>query len=133
MEKQISAGTTYLDCFKGVDRRRTEIVMMVFAGQLLSGQNLIGSGVQFLQQAGIDTNLAFSLNMVLNAQFVIGTIASWALVRRVRRVTANRFSHAYERRYLSSAVARFTSAAWRPCRQLYGSSVVWAMRSRPRP
>jgi SP family general alpha glucoside:H+ symporter-like MFS transporter len=44
LEIEVSEGTTYLDCFRGIDRRRTEIVMMIFASQLLSGQNLIGQG-----------------------------------------------------------------------------------------
>lgn len=77
IEIAASAGTTYLDCFRKTDRRRTEIVMMVFAMQLLSGENLIGQGVQFLQTAGISTNLSFDLNMVLNSMFIIGTIVSW--------------------------------------------------------
>jgi MFS transporter, SP family, general alpha glucoside:H+ symporter len=50
---------------------------MTFAMQLLSGENLIGQGVQFLQQAGIATKLSFDLNMVLNSMFIIGTIFSW--------------------------------------------------------
>lgn len=70
MEKQLAEGTSYLQCFRGIDRRRTEIVMMVFAMQLFSGQNLIGQGVQFLQQAGIGANLSFSLNMVLNGKLL---------------------------------------------------------------
>jgi SP family general alpha glucoside:H+ symporter-like MFS transporter len=77
LEIDASAGTTYLDCFRGTDRRRTEIVMMVFAMQLLSGQNLIGQGVQFLNSVGISAKTTLSLNMVLNAQFIIGTIFSW--------------------------------------------------------
>jgi SP family general alpha glucoside:H+ symporter-like MFS transporter len=77
LERQVSEGTTYLDCFRKTDRRRTEIVMMVFAMQLLSGENLIGQGVQFLVQAGISTDLSFDLNMVLNSMFIIGTIFSW--------------------------------------------------------
>lgn len=66
--------------------------MMIFASQLLSGQNLIGQGepshpstqpiltglgIQFLQTAGISTDLSFSLNMVLNSMFIIGTVVSW--------------------------------------------------------
>jgi SP family general alpha glucoside:H+ symporter-like MFS transporter len=31
MEKQLEEGTTYLQCFKGIDRRRTEVTCMVFA------------------------------------------------------------------------------------------------------
>lgn len=44
IEIETSAGTSYIDCLRGIDRRRTEIVMMTFASQLLSGQNLIGQG-----------------------------------------------------------------------------------------
>jgi SP family general alpha glucoside:H+ symporter-like MFS transporter len=80
LERQIEEGTSYIQCFRGIDRRRTEIVMMVFAMQLLSGQNLIGQGVQFLSVAGISTNLVFTLNMILNAQFIIGTCVSWILL-----------------------------------------------------
>ncbi|KAF9039432.1 maltose permease [Hymenopellis radicata] len=87
LECQIQEGTTYLECFKGIDRRRTEVVMMVFAMQLLSGQNLAGQGVQFLQTAGISTNLAFSLNMVLNSMFMIGTMVSWILITYFGRRT----------------------------------------------
>lgn len=36
IEDQISSGTNYLDCFRGVDLRRTEIVCMTFAAQVLS-------------------------------------------------------------------------------------------------
>lgn len=41
--------------------------MMVFAMQLLSGENLIGQGVQFLEDAGLSEIAAFDLNMVLNS------------------------------------------------------------------
>lgn len=37
IEESISSGSTYFDLFKGVDRRRTEIVCLTFAGQVLSG------------------------------------------------------------------------------------------------
>ncbi len=36
---------------------------MVFAMQLLSGQNLCGQGVQFLTSAGLNVNTVFSLNV----------------------------------------------------------------------
>ncbi|KAL7424946.1 hypothetical protein Q5752_000633 [Cryptotrichosporon argae] len=87
IERQIQEGTSYLECFRGTDRRRTEIVCMTFAMQLLSGENLIGQGVQFLETAGISTQLAFDLNMVLNAQFIIGTIFSWGLLTLYGRRT----------------------------------------------
>jgi SP family general alpha glucoside:H+ symporter-like MFS transporter len=31
LEKEMTAGTSYLDCFKGVDLRRTEVVCLVWA------------------------------------------------------------------------------------------------------
>jgi SP family general alpha glucoside:H+ symporter-like MFS transporter len=33
MEKQVSEGTSYIQCFRGTDRRRTEIAMMTFTMQ----------------------------------------------------------------------------------------------------
>lgn len=59
--------------------------------QLLSGQNLIGQGIQFLQTAGIGTDLSFSLNMVLNSMFVIGTFFSWILLTYFGRRTIYMF------------------------------------------
>lgn len=32
-------GTSYFDCFKGVDRRRTEIACIAWAAQILSGSS----------------------------------------------------------------------------------------------
>jgi SP family general alpha glucoside:H+ symporter-like MFS transporter len=36
MERKTQSGTSYFDCFRGTDRRRTEIVMVCFAIQILS-------------------------------------------------------------------------------------------------
>jgi MFS transporter, SP family, general alpha glucoside:H+ symporter len=38
IEKEVEAGTSFLDCFKGTNRRRTEIACVAFAGQVLSGR-----------------------------------------------------------------------------------------------
>jgi SP family general alpha glucoside:H+ symporter-like MFS transporter len=38
LEEQTTAGASYLDCFKGHDLRRTEIVCMCWAIQNLSGK-----------------------------------------------------------------------------------------------
>lgn len=40
LEKQMSAGTSYSDCFKGVDLRRTEIVCITWLVQTLCGSGL---------------------------------------------------------------------------------------------
>jgi len=36
MEREVSEGTSYIECFKGVNRRRTEIAMMTFTMQVSS-------------------------------------------------------------------------------------------------
>lgn len=42
LEKEINAGTSYLDCFKGVDLRRTEVACGVWMCQNLCGSGLMG-------------------------------------------------------------------------------------------
>nr|GAT58238.1 maltose permease [Mycena chlorophos] len=87
IEREMQAGTSYIQCFTGIDARRTEIAMMVFAIQLLSGENLIGQGVQFFVQAGLASTPAFDVNLALNSMFIIGTVASWFLLARWGRRT----------------------------------------------
>jgi len=42
IETEIQLGTSYLDCFRGIDLRRTEIVIMAYLIQYLSGNGLSG-------------------------------------------------------------------------------------------
>jgi SP family general alpha glucoside:H+ symporter-like MFS transporter len=37
LEMQLQTGTSYWDCFKGTELRRTEIACVCFAGQILCG------------------------------------------------------------------------------------------------
>lgn len=87
IEKQISAGTSYLDCFKGVDLRRTEIACMVWMVQTLCGSTFMGYSTYFYQQAGLATVYAFDLSMAQYALGMIGTMASWFLMGRAGRRT----------------------------------------------
>lgn len=48
LEKKMSEGVTFRDCFKGVDLRRTEIVVGIWLVQTLGGQNLMGYFAYFL-------------------------------------------------------------------------------------
>jgi len=92
--------------------------MMVFAGQLLSGENLIGQGVQFLEVAGISTQTAFSLNMVLNSMFIIGTIVSWVLIYYFGRRTL----YSYGMMTMSVTLFIIGGLGW-----LGSNSSVWAI------
>ncbi|OTB03905.1 hypothetical protein M426DRAFT_59657 [Hypoxylon sp. CI-4A] len=87
LEKQMREGLTYRDCFRGVDLRRTEIVMGVWLVQTLSGQNLMGYFAYFLTQAGMDASNSFSLSMGQYALGMVGTAGSWYLMSRLGRRT----------------------------------------------
>jgi SP family general alpha glucoside:H+ symporter-like MFS transporter len=46
-EQEMQSGTSYKDCFKGVDRRRTEITCMVWTIQTLCGGTFMGFSTYF--------------------------------------------------------------------------------------
>ena len=46
-EKEAQSGTRYLDCFRGIDRRRTEIACMVWVIQTLCGSTFMGFSTYF--------------------------------------------------------------------------------------
>ncbi|KAI1801787.1 sugar transporter [Daldinia bambusicola] len=87
LEKRTTQGLTYRDCFKGVDLRRTEIVVGIWLVQTLGGQNLMGYFSYFLTQAGLDASNSFSLSMGQYALGMVGTAGSWFLMSRVGRRT----------------------------------------------
>ncbi|KAF2792111.1 sugar transporter [Melanomma pulvis-pyrius CBS 109.77] len=80
LEKEISAGTSYLDCFKGVDLRRTEIVCMTWAAQNLCGAGLMAYSTYFYQQAGLATSNSFNMSLGQYGLGFLGTLLSWVLM-----------------------------------------------------
>ncbi|KAI0513104.1 general alpha-glucoside permease [Xylaria bambusicola] len=87
MEKQVASGTTYLDCFKGVNLRRTEIICMTWLAQTLSGTALGGLSTFFYQQAGISDSDSFKLSWGKDAINFVGTVTSWFVLNKVGRKT----------------------------------------------
>ncbi len=79
LEKDMSTGTTYLNCFKGVDRRRTGIICLVFSGQNLCGAGLMAYSTYFYLQAGLPTSASFTLSMAQYALGFLGTLLSLLL------------------------------------------------------
>lgn len=63
LEQELEAGSTYRDCFRGTNWRRTEISMGVYCTQVLSGIYLINYGTYFFQQAGLPTDEAFNMSV----------------------------------------------------------------------
>ncbi|KAJ6029622.1 hypothetical protein N7460_004200 [Penicillium canescens] len=80
LEKRVETGTSYLDCFKGIDRRRTEIACCVWAAQSLCGAGLMGYSTVFYQRAGLAVSQSFTMSLVQYAIGVIGTLSSWVLM-----------------------------------------------------
>lgn len=74
LEAESTAGATYADCFKGINLRRTEIVCLAFAGQILSGSSFAYTPTYFFTTAGMDTANAFYLSLGAKAMAFIGTI-----------------------------------------------------------
>ncbi|KAI1444308.1 sugar transporter [Annulohypoxylon stygium] len=80
LEAEATKGATYLDCFKGPNLRRTEIVCVAFMGQIFSGSSFAYTPTYFFTTAGMDTAQAFNLSLGAKAIAFIGTILSWWLI-----------------------------------------------------
>ena len=80
LEEKITKGASYLDCFRGTDLRRTEIVCMAWAIQNLSGNSFSGYSTYFLKQAGLDSSLAYSFALGQYAINMGGVFAAWFLM-----------------------------------------------------
>lgn len=87
LEKQINSGTSYLDCFKGVDLRRTEITCAIWAAQNLCGSGLMGYSTYFFQRAGIPDERAFDFSLGMYSLGFVGTVLSWVLMSYLGRRT----------------------------------------------
>ncbi|KAK5806548.1 hypothetical protein VI817_000806 [Penicillium citrinum] len=80
LEAKITSGASYLDCFKGTDRRRTEIVCMVWAIQNLSGNSFSNYSTYFLEQAGLSSSNSYSFAMGQYGINMLGVFGAWFLM-----------------------------------------------------
>lgn len=85
LEAAISADTSYIACFKGIDARRTEIACVAWVAQAFCGAALMGYSVQFYQRAGLSDENAFNMNIGQYVMGAIGTLLSWWLMTYVGR------------------------------------------------
>ncbi|KAH8892525.1 general substrate transporter [Thozetella sp. PMI_491] len=87
LEQEMESGTSFWDCFKGVDLRRTEICCMTFSGQMLSGAQFAYGPSYFFLQAGMSTDDAYMVGVGSTALAFVGTILSWFLLTYFGRRT----------------------------------------------
>ncbi len=87
LEREMEKGTSYLDCFKGVNLRRTEIVCLTWVAQNLCGAGLMGYSTYFYTQAGLDPRNSFNMSLAQYGLGMVGTIFSWVLMTHLGRRT----------------------------------------------
>lgn len=82
LEQELEAGSTYLDCLKPINLRRTEIAVGVYSIQVVSGVYLVGYATYFFELAGLPTTKAFGMSLGFLGLGFAGTIFSWYLLTR---------------------------------------------------
>ncbi|KAJ5560990.1 general substrate transporter [Penicillium sp. DV-2018c] len=87
IEKEASAGTSYWECFKRSNLRRTEIVSLVWLIQIICGSQLMGYSTVFYIAAGLTARSSFNMSLIQYGLGAIGTRLSWFLITRVGRRT----------------------------------------------
>lgn len=80
LEHQTTSGASYLDCFRGADRRRTEIVCMVWAIQNLSGNSFSNYSTYFLEQAGLGEADSYAFALGQYSMNMAGVFGAWFLM-----------------------------------------------------
>ncbi|KAH8705388.1 MFS maltose permease MalP [Talaromyces proteolyticus] len=85
LEKEINTGTTYLDCFRGTDLRRTEVACLIWAAQNLCGAGLMSYSTVFYERAGLAVSQSFNMSIGQYAIGFCGTVFSWFLMTHFGR------------------------------------------------
>jgi SP family general alpha glucoside:H+ symporter-like MFS transporter len=80
LEKDLTKGATYLDCFKGTNLRRTTIACMLFVSQNLAGNTFSNYSTYFFQQAGLSGEIAYDFAMGQYAINFVGTFVAWGFM-----------------------------------------------------
>ncbi|KHJ35829.1 putative maltose permease (major facilitator superfamily) [Erysiphe necator] len=77
LEEQTVGGATYSDCFRGTERRRTEIACVTFAGQMLCGLVFAYNATYFFQQIGLNVTKSYQINLGASFISVCGLLFGW--------------------------------------------------------
>ncbi|KAB5542464.1 general alpha-glucoside permease [Coniochaeta sp. 2T2.1] len=87
LEKELSAGATFAECFRGTNLRRTEICVVAYIIQVWGGGSFQGYSTLFFELAGLPSKNAFALSLGTKAFAFTGTVLSWFILSRVGRRT----------------------------------------------
>ncbi|KAI1876750.1 uncharacterized protein JN550_000822 [Neoarthrinium moseri] len=85
MEKIEAANSSYRDCFRGTNLRRTGIVCMAWVIQILNGQSVTAYAAVFLKSAGMPTVQSFNYNMGIQSVNIFATAIAITLMGKIGR------------------------------------------------
>ncbi|KAF2433825.1 sugar transporter [Tothia fuscella] len=85
LEYELETGSSYMDTFKKINRRRTEISVGVYTIQNLSGIYMLGYTALFYQIAGLSVQKSFDMSVAFLAAGFVGVLFSWILLVRFGR------------------------------------------------
>ncbi|KAG0644968.1 Maltose transport MAL31 [Hyphodiscus hymeniophilus] len=79
-EAEVEKSVSYLECFRGSNRIRTEVALMVQTWQVITGISLIGYAVYFFELAGLPVAASFDMGVGNTAIGFVATCTSWFLM-----------------------------------------------------
>lgn len=85
VSNQTFGDTSYFECFRGRNLRRTEIACMIFICQNLCGLPIIGYAAYFYTQLGFDEARSFDLTMGMHGLGILGSLFALFLSRWIGR------------------------------------------------
>ncbi|KAJ9619124.1 hypothetical protein H2204_012771 [Knufia peltigerae] len=86
-EIEVEKDTTYIECFRDSNRRRTEVAIMVQIWQVITGISLIGYATYFFELAGLPVSAAFDMGVGNTAIGFVATCSSWVFMSYFGRRT----------------------------------------------
>jgi SP family general alpha glucoside:H+ symporter-like MFS transporter len=82
LERSITEGATYLDCFRGSNLWRTEIACVSWMSQVLVGFGVSSYATYFFEQAGMSTKDAYKLTVGQGGLHFVGVVLSVFITAR---------------------------------------------------
>ncbi|KAI5961037.1 MAL1, partial [Candida margitis] len=86
-EDAVGEGSTFKECFKGTNLRRTRIAAFTWLFQNITGATLMGYSTYFYEQAGLAASNAFTFSIIQYCLGLIGTLVSWTLSQKLGSFT----------------------------------------------
>ncbi|KAI1357750.1 general substrate transporter [Xylaria arbuscula] len=85
LEKAATKGTTYLDCFRGTNGRRTELACIAWVADAICGAVLGGLTVSLYSKAGISFRIQVSVRLGFSILALATTITTWFIMNKIGR------------------------------------------------